>query len=86
MRRLWCILWGCGYDAGCGCHRCGAHPYHWTGRDYVEHGRLEWASRLLWRIRGYRAFVRRCDSCGKRMIFTRQYTCSRKCLDNWIPF
>lgn len=90
MTRLRCHLLGCVCDSDPGCHRCGAGLYD---ADFVQFGRLDFVFRAYYRaLRFVRRFTgRRCDVCDRwywplRQGFPDEWTCSRECADEWLPF
>lgn len=82
--RIRCFLWGCWCDENSACPKCGAALYD---ADFIQIGKLDWMRRMRGSLNGLRYLMsRRCEVCGKRMKFSRDYTCSPKCADEWIPF
>lgn len=82
--RLRCQLFGCcTYDMP-ECFRCRAYVYD---EDFLEHGIL---TPSLWRLKHWWwSVTRRCAVCHARMWWHHrydEYTCSRECFDQWIPF
>jgi hypothetical protein len=85
LRRQLCLALGCGLaEYGPCCPRCGAELYY---SDFVQVGYLNPFQRALDRIRALPGRVSRpCDTCRKRMWFTRDACCSEKCYSEWVPF
>lgn len=82
--RVRCVLFGCWCDENSSCPKCGAPLYD---SDFVQIGKLDWIKRVNGWIKGISYLIcRRCEVCGKRMRFSRDYTCSPKCNDEWFPF
>jgi hypothetical protein len=81
--RLHCWLFGCEEIQG-GCVRCGAEIYDF---DFVQYG--GW-NELVFQIKRIvrPLFGRRCDVCGKRFWrhASKDYCCSPKCYEGWVPF
>jgi predicted nucleic-acid-binding Zn-ribbon protein len=83
--RIRCVLFGCWCDEHSACPKCGAQVYD---GDYIQIGKMDWMFKVRDLFKGtYRFVNRRCDVCGKRMLFTyKQNVCSDSCFDKWIPF
>lgn len=81
--RLRCYLFGCEPHDNPACQRCNAYLYD----SWFVHG--GWIEPLFAAGRRLRRFVvgKRCSECGKRMPRgTKDYCCSEKCYETWIPF
>lgn len=83
MKRLICLAVGCSlhndYPA---CHRCGGALYY----DFIDEGRLE-PVLSFWRRLKAELRIKRCHECGKRMPWrSKEYCCSDRCYDTWVPF
>ena len=88
MRRIRCRLFGCccEHAEDWQCYRCGT----WADNS-------EWLNGWLWSV-WYKVdlFSRvslwwwltthPCETCGKRMWFSRDHCCGEKCYVGWIPF
>lgn len=90
MARIRCWFSGCQIDGEPGappeCWRCGADLYD---ADYVQ---LPFRSRIVpfkvayWWWKAYYFVHQKCNNCGKHLWMTDESFCSKKCLDEWIPF
>lgn len=83
MTRWLCPIIGCRLDDNYVCERCGLHLY--DGGHDRPCPTLRAISSAWWYMKTAIA-GRKCDVCGKRFWNDRNFTCSTKCAEKWIPF
>ena len=83
MKRYICSLIGCRLNDWLLCKRCGTHLYDGGYDRPCE--TLRALESAWWSVKTWIA-GKTCEVCGRRFWSSRNWTCSTKCADEWIPF
>lgn len=83
MKHYICSIIGCRLTDSLYCERCDLHLY--DGGYDRPCPTLRAIESLWWNLKNA-ITGKTCEVCGKRFWSKRNYTCSAKCADQWIPF